>query len=187
MAVDSLQTSNNVSAVKKGEIRYANPVIVADISKAMQTSKLIPTGYKGADDKVVLDKGSIKTTASIEGNDAGFFVGIKPMGVKGAKYLSLYIKGNISQKQSWEHYGSIQVLDEDGKRYILKELCEGTRYTGCTGKGETATKLSDISKGTTLKISLPDGLNTIKRFEVVFVGETQVDAGFTISNIQATK
>jgi hypothetical protein len=186
MANDSLIT-NNVSAAPKGNIRYTNAVAVADIGKAMQTSKSIPTGYNGSKGKVVLDKATIKTTASIEGNDAGFLVEFKPVDVKGAKSLSLDIKGNIFQKQGWEHYGSIQVLDEDGKRYILKELCKGTSYEGCTGKGETATKLSDIKAGTSLTISLPKDLKTIQRFEVVFIGETQVDAGFTISNIQLVK
>lgn len=178
-----------VPAAKNDSIPNIKLIVVADIGKAIQTSKSVPTGYKGADAKVVRNKGSIQTTDMIEGIDAGFFVAFKPVDVKDAKYLSLFIKGDIFQKQGWDHYASVQVKDDDGKLYILMELCKEGKYGSCAGG--PITKPSAIRKGTTLKISLDkaeaEGMQTIQSLEVVFVGEATVDAGFTISDIQLVK
>ena len=159
--------------------------VIADISKAIQESKSIPTGYQGAEGKVKAEKGSIKTTADIEGTDAGFLVEFEPVEVKNAKHLSLDVKGKIFQRQGWDHYASIQAKDEDGERYILLELCREGKYGSCEGK--PITKSSSLRKGTNLKIKLPAKLETIQRIEVVFVGATKVNAGFSLSNIKLVK
>ena len=158
---------------------------VADISQAIEKSKSIPTGYKGAEGKVKVEKGTIKTTDVIEGTDAGFLVEFELVEVKNAKHLSVDVKGKIFQRQGWDHYASIQVKDEDGQRYILLELCKEGKYGSCEGK--PITKSSSLRKGTSLKIKLPAKLETIQRIEVVFVGETKVNAGFTLSNIKLVK
>jgi hypothetical protein len=158
---------------------------VADISKAIEQSKSIPTGYKGAEGKIKAEKGTIKTIADIEGTDAGFLIEFEPVEVKNAKYLSLDIKGKILQRQGWDHYASIQIKDEDGKRYIVLELCKEGKYGNCEGK--PITKSSSLRKGTNLKIKLPAELETIQRIEVVFVGATKVSAGFSLSNIKLVK
>lgn len=159
---------------------------VADISAAIKKSGSKPIGYKGADGKVKIDaNGSIVTTAIIEGTDAGFFAPFPPAEVGKATALSLQVKGNIFQKQGWDHYASIQVMDEDGNRYILKELCREGQYGSCEGKDRTAP--SSVRQGTTLTLALPKELKTIARIEVVFVGETRVDAGFALSNIKLVK
>ncbi len=159
---------------------------VADISKAIQKSGSIPTGYKGAEGKVRVEKGgAIKTTAVIEGNDAGFFVAFKPVEVENAKFLTLDILGKIFQKQGWDHYASLQAMDEDGERKIILEFCKEGKYGSCSGK--SITKPSSVRKGANLKIELPKGLETIARIEVVFIGQTSVEAGFTLSNIKLVK
>jgi hypothetical protein len=186
MAIDTVQTKN-VPTVQDDGTPYVKLEKVADFSKAMQTSGSVPTGYSGAEGLVEIDGRSIKTTGLIEGHDPGFFVEVEPLDLKGAKYLSLYIKGDIFQKQGWEHYASIQVKDEDGNKYILKELCKGTQYEGCTGKGQTKTKISDVITGTTLLIPLPKELKSAQRIEVVFIGEVKVKAGFKVDDIQFMK
>jgi hypothetical protein len=178
-----------VSAVKKEPASNIKAIVVADISKGIQASKSAPTGFKGAEKKVIINKGSIQTTEMIEGTDAGFFVAFKPVEVKDAKYISLFIKGDIFQKQGWDHYASIQAQDEDGNRFVLMEMCKEGKFGSCEGK--PTTKPSAIRKGATLNISLDkakaDGMQTIQRLEIVFVGEATVDAGFSISDIQLVK
>ena len=158
-----------------------------NISEAIKKSGSIPTGYKGADGKVKVDRsnGAIVTTGKIEGNDAGFFVAFRPVTVGNNKKMSLYIKGEIIQKQGWDHYASIQVMDEDGERYIIQEVCREGKYGSCSGKDRI--KPSAVRQGTTLSIKLPEGLKNIARVEVVFVGETSVETGFNLSNIKLTK
>ncbi|MBU1026117.1 MAG: hypothetical protein KKA31_00130 [Candidatus Margulisbacteria bacterium] len=158
---------------------------VADISGAIQKFGSIPTGYNGAEGKVVAKKGAIQTTGVIEGTDAGFFVEFKPVEVKGAKYLSVSVKGNIFQQQGWDHYASIQVKDAEGKRFILLEVCKEGKFGSCDGK--SITKPNDLKKGTTLNIKLPPELKTVQRLEVVFIGATKVEAGFILSNIKLVK
>jgi len=180
---------------KINKVRDASPVsnskpakkteVVANISKTIASSKSIPVGYNGADGKVKFEKGSIITTAVIEANDAGLFVEFKPVDVKDAKSLSLYIKGVIFQKQGLDHYASIQVNDEDGKVFILRELCREGKFGSCAG--QPITKSSEIKKGITLTIPLDKDVKTIQRLAIVFVGEISVDAGLTISDIQLVK
>lgn len=199
MAVDTLTGSTTVQAMIegatntvsiKGNKKDSTPKVevVADISAAIEKSKSVPTGYNGAEEKVKAIKGSIITTAEIEGHegkDAGFLVEFKPVDVNDAKYLSLYIKGNIFQRQGWDHYASIQVKDEDGKQYIMLELCKEGKYGNA--KGKPITKSSEIRKGTTLKMPLAEDLKTVQRLEIVFVGETEVDAGLTMKDIKLIK
>ena len=45
----------------------------------------------------------------------------------------------------------------------------------------------DLSEGKNLKIKLPDSLKDIERLEIVFVGETKVSKGLTISDIGLSK
>ena len=163
----------------------AGTSVVANISDIIKTSGAKPTGYKGAEGKVVADNGAIKTTAVIEGNDAGFFVAVPPVEAKDAKSLSLYLKGNIFQRQGWDHYASIQVTDAQGKMYILQELCNQGQYESCKGKSKITAE--EIKAGKTLNLALPAGLKTIARIEVVFIGDTRVDAGFVMSDIKLVK
>ena len=158
---------------------------IANISDTIQKSGSKPTGYKGADGKVVVEKGTVKTTGVIEGTDAGFFVAFPAVDVKGAKHLSLDVKGRIFQQQGWDHLASIQIMDEDGERHILLEVCKEGKYGSCAGQPKT--KPSALRKGTTIKLKLPAGLETVARIEVVFIGQTKVDAGFTLSNIKLVK
>lgn len=155
------------------------------ISEAIKKSGSIPVGYKGAEDKVTVKNGAIKTTAAIEGNDAGFFVAFKPVDVKSAKHIVFDIQGEIFQKQGWDHYASLQVMDQDGNRKIIMEFCKEGKYGSCSGK--PITKPSDVQKGANLKVALPAGLENIARIEVVFVGQSSVEPGFSLSNIKLVK
>ena len=162
----------------------ASTAAVGNISEALAKSRAIIIGYKGADGKVLNDNGTIRTTAKIEGNDAGFFVEFAPedaIDVNGARSLSLNIKGEIFQRQGWGHYASIQVIDKNGRRFILQELCDEGAFGSCVGKSVTSS--SSVRKGTNLKIQLPEGLESIRRLEIVFIGETIVAPGFAISDI----
>lgn len=152
-----------------------------NISEAIVKAGSKPTGYKGAEGKVVIENGAIKTTADIEGTDAGFFVSFPAVDIKGAQNLELYTKANIFQKQGWDHYSSIQLKDENGKRYIVLELCREGQYGNCAGKPVTSS--GSVRQGTTLKIKLPAGLDTLERFEVVFIGDTKVAAGAVFEKI----
>ena len=158
-----------------------------NISEAIKKSGSVPTGYKGADGKVKVNRlnGAIVTTDKIEGNDAGFFVAFKPVSVGGNRKMSLFIKGEIFQKQGWDHYASIQIMDADGERHIIQEVCKEGKYGSCSGKDRI--KPSAVRQGTTLSIKLPESLKSISRVEVVFVGDTSVEAGFNLSNIKLTK
>jgi len=159
----------------------------SNISEVIRKSGSIPTGYKGADGKVKVNKadGAIVTTGKIEGNDAGFFVAFRPVEVGNNKKMSLYLKGHILQKRGEDHYASIQVMDEDGERHIIQEVCREGQYGNCSGKDRT--KPSAVRQGTTLSIKLPENLKNIARIEIVFVGETAVDTGFTVKDIKLTK
>ena len=179
MGVQAIISAGVYSSTAKSKKKEAKEVeLVADVSAQIEKSKSIPTGYKGAEGKVKVEKGKITTTSTIEGKDAGFFVEFRPVPVKNANALVLDIKGYVYQKQGWAKYGSIQVIDEDGKRHILKELCQ-SKWDDC----QEITKIKEMKEGITLQIDLPKDLKSIKRFEVVFVGVTEVDPGFTIDNI----
>jgi len=164
----------------------SSPVAAAgNISEAIRKEGSIPTGYNGAEGKVEFSKGKINVTTVTEGKDTGFFVEIRPIEVKGTKALSLQVKGRIVQKEGWDHYASIQVIDGNGKRHILQELCKEGKYGSC--KGKNVTDPLTIERGTTLTLKLPEDLKSIARFEVVFVGQTRVEAGFSISDIKLAK
>ncbi len=181
----SLVTGVIASPVLLAEAPKVDKTAVVNISNEIVKSKSIPKGYNGAEGKVKTEKGSIKTTADIEGTDAGFYVEIELVEVKNAKHLTLDVKGKIFQREGEDHYASIQVKDEDGKRYIVLELCKEGKYGSCEGR--PITKSSSLRKGTNLKIKLPASLETIQRIEVVFVGATKVSAGFSLSNIKLVK
>jgi hypothetical protein len=151
------------------------------ISDAIKMSQSSPTGYNGAEGKVVVKEGTLVTTAPIEGNNAGFFVAFEPIEVGSAKQLVLTIKGRIHQKQGWDHYGSIQLRDEDDRKFIAQELCKEGAYGSCAR--QSVTKPSALRKGTTLKIEFPAGIKTIAGFEVVGIGATSIEEGLTISDI----
>ena len=164
----------------------SSPVAAAgNINEAIRKEGSVPTGYNGAEGKVEFSKGRINITAVAEGKDTGFFVEVRPVEVKGAKALSLQVKGWIAQKEGWDHYASIQVIDGNGKRHILQELCKEGKYGSC--KGKNIVDPLTIIRGTTLTIKLPEDLKSIARFEVVFVGQTRVGAGFSIGNIKLVK
>jgi len=149
-----------------------------DISDAIRSS--VPVGYNGAAGNIQI---AIVTTSMIRGLDAGFFVGLHPpVEVRDARYLALHIRGDITQRQGWDHYGSIQLVDGSGKRHIVLELCREGKYGSCAGK--PVTDPGTVGKGVNLRIPLPQGLKDISRLEMVFVGETEVSAGFTIGEIR---
>jgi len=149
-----------------------------DISDAIRSA--IPVGYNGAEGKIQI---AIVTAAGIKGRDAGFFVELRPpIEVGSARYLTMNIRGDILQRQGWDHYGSIQLLDGSGKRHIVLELCREGKYGSCAGK--PVTDPGAVGQGVNLRIPLLQGLKNISRLEIVFVGETEVSAGFTVSDIR---
>jgi hypothetical protein len=169
------------SVTMTGKVPSPATTATGAISKAIASAKAKAVGYKGAEGKVLVKNGNIVFIANADGNDVGVYVSFPAVNVGNNKLLTLDVNGKVFQKQGWDHYLSLQIKDEDGNRYIIHEFCREGKYGSCKGKGITA--LKSIRKGTTLKIKLPAGLKTIERIELVFVGQSNVTQGFTISNI----
>jgi hypothetical protein len=154
------------------------------ISKAIVRYKSVPTGYKGANKKVSVDRrGNISFTAQATGSDVGVFIEVPPVNVGTNKYLTLDLTGKVFQRQGWAHWGSIQVLDKSGKRYTLRELCQSNDQGKCSVRNKDP-RINPLKAGKrSLKLKLPRGLKDIKRIEFVFPGKTMIFKGFTFGNI----
>ena len=157
---------------------------VGAISRAIVKYRSVPTGYKGAQGKVKVDKrGNISFTAQATGNDVGVFIEVPPINVGTKRYLTLDITGKVFQRQGWAHCGSIQVLDKNGKRYTLRELCQSNDKGKCSVRNKDPRINPLKASERSLKLKLPRGIKDIKRVEFVFIGQTTVFKGFIFGNI----
>lgn len=164
----------------------AEPVIIVDVSKSIAADAARPQGYKGGEDKVSIDaSGKISTNAQIVGNDAGFYVGFKAIPTHGATKIQLTVKGDVFQKSQWDNYLSIQAVDSNGTRHILKVVCnQGLYGSECTG--QTPVSYAALKNGQTFSLDL-QGMTDIVRIDIVFPGDAQVAAGFSVSDIKLVK
>jgi hypothetical protein len=141
-------------------------------------------GYNGAEGKVAVLSDLVRTTATIEGKDPGFFIAFPtPLQLGATRTLALRLQGPIVQLENWDHYASVQITgSNDPERHvILSELCQLGQYGNC--KGKTPTPLVAVENGLDLKLPLPAEVQDIKRVELVFIGQARVPAGFVLSNI----
>ena len=164
--------------------KAAEPAGVSDVSKTIASGGSKPNGYKGADGKVSIDaNGTISTSSQINGTDAGFYVGFRPIATNGASKLQLEIKGDVFQTDQWDHYLSIQVTDSNGNQKSF-EICNEGEDPICTGK--TPMKYASLKSAQSIVIDI-SSIEDISRISVVFLGSNQIDAGFKVSDIKLLK
>jgi len=171
-------------------------IVVVDVSKEIEKSGATAGGYNGGEEKVKVENGGLITTDSITGTNPGLSLEFNPAEISGymyssgAQYLALDIKGSLfNYMETRDHYATIWVEDKNGERFTLYDMCNmGTtrnEHEDCYEK--SVTKMGEVEEGTSLKMGLPQGLESIRKIGITFDGTTLIDKGFNISNIALVK